>query len=255
MKSIVNNGKVNQEQVKSANRQYYNIAATDYMKNEAYAYTDKIRHDVKEILLRHFKPEKNGVFLDVGCGSGFLSKIVIENSLAESCIGVDISDEQIEIYNQTVSQGNAIRCDACDLDLADNSIDYIGGYSVLHHFYDYYKLLNEVERVLKPGGVMYFDFEPNSIFKKLFHYPIMIRRKLFDQEARGENDLEALAEYHNNYQPGIDMAHMIKHLNLHFDVLEHGARYPDNISGKIASFFTLKSIRLSPLFYIVLKKR
>ena len=50
MKSIVNNGKVNQEQVKSANRQYYNIAATDYMKNEVYfinTQNDKVLKRIK----------------------------------------------------------------------------------------------------------------------------------------------------------------------------------------------------------------
>jgi SAM-dependent methyltransferase len=41
----------------------------------------------------------------------------------------------------------------------DNSFDCVAAYSVLHHIPDYMAAVEEIWRVTKPGGVMYFDHE------------------------------------------------------------------------------------------------
>ena len=161
---------INQNAVASANKEYYNEVAEDYLKNEYYAYTNEIILGVKKSIDLSIANIKNyDLFLDLGCGSGFLSKIVSEKKIFKQGLGLDISEKQIELYNDSFNNSNfeGRVCDVNNLNIiSDETVDLIGGYSVLHHFYDYFNVLDECLRVLKKNGIIYFDFEPNSNFKK-----------------------------------------------------------------------------------------
>jgi ubiquinone/menaquinone biosynthesis C-methylase UbiE len=92
--------------------------------------------------------------LEIGCGIGMdgieFAKIGAEYT------GVDLSDQSIalckkhfEIFNTT---GNIINTDAENLPFEDNTFDLVYSWGVLHHIPDMQKSINEVYRVLKPGG-------------------------------------------------------------------------------------------------------
>ena len=90
---------INQNTVTSANKEYYNEVADDYLKNEYYAYTNEIILDVKKSIDLSIANIKNyDLFLDLGCGSGFLSKIVSEKKIFKQGLGLDISEKQVELY-------------------------------------------------------------------------------------------------------------------------------------------------------------
>lgn len=102
------------------------------------------------------------VVLDLGCGEG---RHVIHAYLAADVIalGVDLSYRDLHIAQQRFlpfAQNSAQKsfslqqADATRLPFADASIDKIICSEVLEHIPDYQAVLREIERVLKPGGIL-----------------------------------------------------------------------------------------------------
>ncbi|GAG66798.1 unnamed protein product [marine sediment metagenome] len=159
---------MNHETVLRANQKFYDIVAADYRRIESYAYSKKIIKDVTEILFFCVSSApSNKSFLDFGCGSGFLSEIIFKHQIFQNVVGIDISSEQVKLFNEKFKNDNykAIVSDIVDTDFESNSFDVAGCYSVLHHIYDYKTAVTEITRVLKPGGIFYCDFEPKKNFK------------------------------------------------------------------------------------------
>jgi ubiquinone/menaquinone biosynthesis C-methylase UbiE len=64
------------------------------------------------------------------------------------------------------STGNVILHEgvAESLPFGDGMFDLVTAYSVLHHLADHRPVLAEAARVLRPGGMLYVDLEPNRAF-------------------------------------------------------------------------------------------
>jgi len=241
-----------------ANREYYNVVAADYRKNESYAYSKEIIKDVTELLFFCVdSAPSNKSFLDFGCGSGFLTEIVFKRHIFRNVTGIDISPEQVRLFNKKFTNDNfkAIVSDIADTGLKSNSFDAAGCYSVLHHIYDYKATINEITRVLKPGGIFYCDFEPNRKFQQLMYIPIKIRRKIIDKPPAGLDKLERIAEYHNTYNPGIDKDHLVTWLCSNYEVLKIGPRFPKSLSAFALKIFFHFNWSFSPFFYIIARKK
>ncbi len=244
--------------VLGANREYYDIIAADYRKNESYAYSAGIIKDVTELL--YFcvsSAPSNKSFFDFGCGSGFLTEIISGHQIFRNVTGIDISSEQVRLFNKKFKKENykAIVSDITDTDFESNSFDVAGCYSVLHHIYDYKAAVTEITRVLKPGGIFYCDFEPNRKFQQLMTIPIKIRRKIIDKSPEGLNELELIAEYHNTFEPGIDKDHFAAWLCHNYEILKIGPRFPKLFSAFILKVFFYFSWSFSPCFYIIARKK
>jgi len=97
--------------------------------------------------------------LDFGCGMGVSG--VTFAKLGYKVEGFDISSGNISVANRLAGQhGLAERCNfvtmtAETLDYPDNHFDVIVGMDILHHV-DITKVMDEIKRVLKPGGVAIF---------------------------------------------------------------------------------------------------
>ena len=104
--------------------------------------------------------------LDYGCGSGNLTRYLIE--LGIHTVSADISRGFLTLiesrFRQTgLSEGLLIN--GTDLsNVPDGSFDLAATYSVLHHVPDYLRIVKEMCRVLKPGGVIYLDHEVNQSY-------------------------------------------------------------------------------------------
>lgn len=256
----MNNLSPNSNNVTEANRQYYNQVASDYMKNEAYAYTLTIKNSVLQLLAfaAAHAPSRD-TFLDFGCGSGFLSSLVSANNLMKSGLGIDISEEQIKLYNQNLDGTNFLGevGDITATSKKDNSIDMAAGYSVLHHFYNYNIVIQEITRLLKQGGVFYVDFEPNRQFKQLFSLPIALRRRFLDRSPNNNDPLEQLAEYHNNFEPGICRKKLLRFLEDDYTILKTGHRIPSLKFGadRCLQLLSQVAFAFSPCFFVIAKKK
>lgn len=116
---------------------------------------------------------RSGKFLlDVGCAQGRSTFKLMDLDI--QILGMDVSKhlvrQAIERYRKGIFRARAtfIAADANGLPLNDDVIDYLLIYGVLHHLPDPTRTCQEIERVLKPGGI-YFGSENNvTVFRKLF---------------------------------------------------------------------------------------
>jgi len=246
------------EDILSANKEYYDKVAEDYRQNEGYAYSEGIIDDVTKII-KHYSGllEEKRRFLDFGCGSGFLSEVVFENKIFEYGTGIDVSWAQIDLYNRKFNNEKfkALVGDVMNFPHGDSTFDMAGCYSVLHHILDYKAVINEVTRVLKSGGILYVDFEPNRRFRKLMSLPLSIRRRIFDKAPQNLDHLEYVAEYHHNIEQGIDKDAFLDWLNADYSILDVGPRYPKSLSTPVLKCLSNLSWSFSPYFYVVARKK
>ena len=244
--------------VLTANKYYYNQIGHQYCDNERYAYSEKIIANVKENLKKAASLlEERRYFLDFGCGSGFLSKLISETRLFEYGHGVDVSITQANLFNDNLdgSGHKAIIADIKYLPYADASFDMAGCYSVLHHLLDYKYAVSEVTRVLKPGGILYIDFEPTRKFRTLMHFPIKLRRMLIDRAPENLDQFEYLSEYHHNIEKGIHMEDFILWLKTDYDIISVKPRFPEHLLSHLLELFHKFSWTFAPYFYVVAIKR
>ncbi len=95
--------------------------------------------------------------LDYGCGRGDMALEYLKNGAAK-VNAIDISDvyvahaeEQAREAGFSPERFDFRVMDAHKLDFPDNSFDIVAGWSILHHL-DADTAMNEIHRVLKPGG-------------------------------------------------------------------------------------------------------
>ncbi len=126
---------------------------------EAYSGSRKYTVDEGDTLFADYISEKtgNGVFLDLGCGDGCIT--VPCAKYGTRIIAGDISNAMMKILQERARQNGVslknvtlCRMNALDIPIRDESVDCVIANSVLHLISNPQKVLDEIFRVLKPGG-------------------------------------------------------------------------------------------------------
>lgn len=99
--------------------------------------------------------------LELGCGTGYFTRELARTGA--SIVAVDISPHLLEIAKREAAANNVIfqLQNASALDFESNSFDAVVGSSILHHL-EIESALDEIHRVLRPGGAARFT-EPNML--------------------------------------------------------------------------------------------
>ena len=93
--------------------------------------------------------------LDVGCGTGELMKQILEEDPSRKLTGIDYSPNMIEQAKQKLGNLAAFQfADAQKLPFADNTFDMVTCCDSFHHYPAPDAVLQEMVRVLKPGGCL-----------------------------------------------------------------------------------------------------
>jgi len=98
--------------------------------------------------------------LEIGCGRGVGVEILLSLG-AEQVMGFDLDPRMIALARQRLTKyGKRVRVfvgDAEAIDAPDDSFDAVVDYGVIHHIPSWQQALKEIARVLKPGGMFYFE--------------------------------------------------------------------------------------------------
>lgn len=111
---------------------------------------------VGEIFLDWLRPPGGADWIDVGCGSGAFSSLVVERQTPRSILGIDPSEAQIDFARQR-GLGPLVRFergDAMQLPLADRSVDVAVAALVVHFMPEPATGVAEMARVTRPGGLV-----------------------------------------------------------------------------------------------------
>ena len=104
--------------------------------------------------------------LDYGCGSGNLTRHLVE--LGVHVTSADVSDGFLAAVAKKFAGTGAVevlKLNGADLSgVPEARFDLIATYSVLHHVPDYLRIVEEMCRVTKPGGVLYIDHEVTEAY-------------------------------------------------------------------------------------------
>jgi SAM-dependent methyltransferase len=95
-------------------------------------------------------------WLDVGCGTGALSRAILAQTGPQAVLGVDPSEYFVEYARAHTTDGRARFevGDAMDLPVQAETVDVAAAGLVLNFVPDVKKALGEMQRALRPGGLL-----------------------------------------------------------------------------------------------------
>jgi len=132
--------------------------------------------------------KSTGKLVDLGCGSGNLIVEIAKNLLNLDLIGVDISNEILNLAKERAFQNDLNKKiefkigNVEDLPFPDNSIDFLLSTLSLHHWQDPIRAFNEFFRVLKDNGtLLIFDFRRDA--RKFFYGLLKFATKIVVPKA------------------------------------------------------------------------
>ena len=129
----------------------------------------KVRRIVEE------RPVKNA--LDMATGTGDMAILLAKSPSVQDIVGIDLSKEMISIGNQKIKdsqlsqKANLIIGDGVNIPYDNDSKDLITITFGIRNFGDYKKSIDNMYKVLRPGGraiIMEFSLPKNPIIKHVY---------------------------------------------------------------------------------------
>jgi SAM-dependent methyltransferase len=123
-------------------------------------------------------PPKRAKWLDVGCGTGLFTELIVENCSPETILGIDPAESQIDFAKRkAVARRAQFRTgDAQALPFEDAAFDVVASALVINFVPDKFRALCEMKRVARPGGMVggyIWDFQaelsPSGPFRLGLH--------------------------------------------------------------------------------------
>src|SRR5919106_6553916 len=154
-------------EILDVNRRYHDVAARDYDAKWGISFGEIGRTQVLG-KVRKLLGERPGPFpraLEIGAGTGYFSLNLMQDGVIAAATCTDISDGMLEALERNAGElgldVETVACDASELPFEDESFDLVLGHAVLHHLPDLGRAFAELERVLAPGGTLFFAGEPS----------------------------------------------------------------------------------------------
>jgi len=143
-------------------------------------------------LLEMGGPVPGGVVLEIGCGRGIGSQLILEQFGAAVVDAFDLDPRMVARAQKRLRSGsrtvNLWVGDATSIAAADGRYDAVFDFGIIHHIPDWRRALAEVHRVLKPGGRFYAEevlapFILHPVVRRTLSHPLDDR---FDKAAFGD---------------------------------------------------------------------
>ena len=133
-----------------------------HFKLMAFSYKFRDLFSPRENVLKEVGIQPGANILDYGCGpGGYVSAAADLVGESGKIYALDIHPVAIQMVKKIASKKRLANvetiCSDCETGLSDDSLDVILLYDTLHALSDPGKVLEELHRVLKPGGILSFS--------------------------------------------------------------------------------------------------
>ncbi len=148
------------ERVTVANIYFHNVMAPDYEQDRSTKgiFGPTCQRRIDEAVQEMRSRTSGDIFLDIGCGTGNILGHAARHF--GRAIGMDVSPGMLALSH---ARGLRVVGGAADaIPFRPGTVDAVSVFSVLHHLYDPKAVLAQIARVMKPGGVLYTDWDPNA---------------------------------------------------------------------------------------------
>jgi SAM-dependent methyltransferase len=109
---------------------------------------------IGERFLSWLAPPADSRWLDIGCGTGAFSQLILRRCAPKAVVGIDPSPAQIEYARKLMPGATFQVADSMDLPFGENEFDIAASALVIHFIPDRAKAFAEMWRVLRPGGLV-----------------------------------------------------------------------------------------------------
>ena len=202
------------------------------------------------------KTKKEPIILDVGCGTGILSKAFLE--LGYTVYALDLSQDMLDLY-KNLGKGELIKvCAEVGKFFEDNTrkYDLIMFAASLHHIYEYKKVIHLALEALKEDGLIFIFNEPlkkrsllelcDAFINKLIHSPKKVIPTVYNHLFNKNSDT-VLADYYLNHER-LDLEWITKEMPRVIRI----QRYPLVTYGTI--YWLMKKLRINDWFSLIASK-
>ena len=108
-------------------------------------------------IIGKYLPDRKSRILEGGCGCGHLVDAL--DSWGYDAIGIDFAEKTVAKVNEVMPNLNICYGDLRQLDFEDKYLDGYLSLGVIEHFWEGYdEILDEMKRVMKPGGYAFVSF-------------------------------------------------------------------------------------------------
>lgn len=142
------------------------------------------------LLVKWGQLNEGSVFVDVPCGTGEMTKTIIQSGFGKKFYLIDINSEMVKAARENISaisQNGVFKIgDAGDIaKLVPEKVDAIFCLNGFHIYIDRkQEFLKSCYEILKPGGILIFDVSTKGIYDKLSKSFLSIERKEIQQLAK-----------------------------------------------------------------------
>ncbi|MDZ4236339.1 MAG: class I SAM-dependent methyltransferase [Dietzia sp.] len=103
--------------------------------------------------------------LEVGCGRGVGAEVILNRLGAATVTAFDLDESMVELARKrlharpvSLSVG-----DVCAIEQATGSVETVVDFGIIHHVPDWQLSIQEIARVLRPGGLLLFEEVPRHV--------------------------------------------------------------------------------------------
>ncbi len=150
---------------------------------------------VGEQAIENMNIPRDARVLDVGCGSGWASRLMAEQAVDGKVVGIDISDEMVQLAADTSTQFSNIEfkvASAESLPFSDSEFSHAFSMESLYYYTNMSTAVREIYRVIGDGGVfvnvvdLYLENTPSHQWIPTLKVPVQLLseadyRQLFEQ--------------------------------------------------------------------------
>jgi len=142
------------------------------------------RHFEARRLLQMGGPMRGGRALELGCGRGVGTELILDLFGAGSVDAFDLDPRMVALARKRLApRGSRVRVwvgDASAISAPDATYEAVFDFGIIHHVPNWRSALAEVHRVLEPGGQLYSEevlrrFIVHPVTRRLLEHPLTDR--------------------------------------------------------------------------------